>query len=283
MSNEAVSGQFAAVDGVGALINWTVTRSRPSVTARHSGTRGGRARRKGVGSWQGTMSGIGGLPPSLPGKLANFIGYSGPANSIEGGAGHRYSGTIIITDVTIKWDFSTNAIIAWDLSFVGHLGLTRGDGAAVVDATSTIEWESSLLPIKFDVVLAGDYAAFTDMTTVQLKITSDVVSFVNSSTANETGRRTSTLVDWELSIGLQRSDAPLAEGTELAIQAFTTDELFWELKYGRVREYSGITANRETGEIMSQTLVIEMSSNLEADGAIGVIKAPGDVQYWPTP
>jgi hypothetical protein len=282
MSNESVSGQFAAVDGVPGLMNWSVTRAKPSNAQKHSGTRGGTQRRRGVGSWTGAISGVGGLPPGLPGTPLAFLGYTGPGNNTEGGTGIRYSGTIYITDVTIKWDYTTNAIVGYDLNFVGHLGLTRSEGAAVVDSVSTIEVESSLCPLKYDAVLAGDYVPFSDVTTAQLKISSEVSSFVNSSTGNETGRRSSSLVDWEFSATIERTDNTLAEGTEITLQLHTTAALFWELKYGLVREYAGISADRTSGAIMSQTLVIEMSSNKQADGSLGFIKVPGGTQYWPT-
>lgn len=283
MSNESVSGQFAAVAGVPALGMWSVTRSRPSNAMKHSGTRGGTNRRPGIGSWQGSLSAKGGLPAGLPGAPLSFVGYSGPANHTEGGAGVRHSGTVYVTDVTIKWDFATNAVVGYDLNFVGHLGLTRTEGVAITDSTSTVEVPSSLCALKHDVGVTGDYTALTDMTTASLKISSEVASFVNSSTGNETGRRASALVDWEFSATIQRSDTILAEGAEVALQLFTTADLFWELKFGQVREYAGITANRESGEIISQTLVIEMASNRATTGALGSILVPGGAQYWPTP
>lgn len=283
MSDESVSGQFAAVNGVPGLMNWSVARAKPSTAQKHSGTRGGTQRRRGVGSWTGSISGVGGLPPGLPGAPLAFVGYTGPSNNTEGGDGIRYSGTIYITDVTVKWDYTTNAVVGYDLNFVGHLGLTRSSGVAIVDSVSTVEIESSLCPLKYDTVLAGDYVNFTDVTTAQLKISSEVASFVNSSTGNETGRRSSSLVDWEFSATIERTDNTLAEGTELTLQLYTTTALFWELKYGLVREYAGISADRTSGAIMSQTLVIEMASNKQADGSLGFIKVPGGTQYWPTP
>jgi hypothetical protein len=194
-----------------------------------------------------------------------------------------YSGSVYVTDVTIKWDYATNAVIGYDLNFVGHLVLTRSEAAAIVDATANVEVESSLCALKFDTALAGDYTPLTDITSAQLKISSEVMSFVNSSTGNETGRRASSLIDWEFQATIQRADNSLAEGTEVALQLFTTSSLFWELKYGLVREYAGVTANRESGEIISQTLVIEMESNKAADGSIGSILVPGGAIYWPTP
>lgn len=275
MADEAVSGQYAMVDGTAGLMQWNVARSRPSNAFKHSGTKGGTNRRKGVGSWQGGWTAQGGVPALLPGQSGTFIGYGGPSNHSMGGAGYRYSGFIFVTEVTINWDYTSNVPVSHTVAFVGHLGLARASGAALDDGIDGVEIESSICPMYFGA------AQILSMKTASLKITADVKSYVNSDTDNETGRRGGSNIDWEAQFVLERADNTLSEGARDILKMYTGAAVFWELKWGQFREYSGITANRETGDIISQTAVFEMASNSSSDGSIGYVKAPGVVDYWP--
>lgn len=281
MANESLSGQFAAIDSVPAIMQWAVSRTRPSNAFKHSGTKGGTNRRKGVGAWSGTWSAAGGVPAVLPGASASFIGYTAPTTGVENTNGERYSGTIICTEVLIKWDYTTNAIVSHDVSFVGHLGLTRADGAAVLDAVQTVEVESSLCPMKIGTIASP--TDLTDIKTAQLKITSDVKSYINSSTGNETGNRASSLLDWEAQFVIETTDGDMyVEGAEAeTLQMFVNATEFWDLRQAFFREMSGVTANRETGDIIDQTLTWEMASNKAADGALGTIIKPDLTTFWP--
>jgi hypothetical protein len=281
MSNESLSGQFAAIDGVPAIVSWNIARTRPSNAFKHSGTNGGTNRRKGVGSWSGGWTAKGGVPAVLPGASASFIGYTAPTTGVEGTDGFRYSGTIFVNEVTIRWDWTTNAVIDHDVSFLGHLGLTKASGTAVTDAVQTVEVESSLCAILAGTVAAP--TAITDMKTAQLKITSDVKPFVNSSTANETGHRGGKLIDWEAQIVVENTDGTLfTEGTEFeTLRMGVNAAQFWDLQQAFFREMSGVTANRETGDIIEQTLTFEMASNKAADGTLGAIVKPDTNNYWP--
>lgn len=275
MADEAVSGQYAVINGIPSVMNWSVQRSRPSNATRHSGTRGGKYRNKGVGSWQGSWSAKGPVPAVMPGQSFSFLGYGGPSDGTAGANGYRYSGTAIVTDVTIAWDYASNKIVDYQLNFVGHLGLTRSSGVAIEDTSTEVQIEPILCPMKWNDV------ALTDMVSAQLKIMADVPSYVNSSTNNETGRRASSMIDWEAQFVIQRTDNTIAEGDLQILKMYTSATEFYSLKWGIAREYGGITANRETGEIISQTLTIEMASN-NAAGTVGEIIMPDLSTYWPT-
>lgn len=274
MSDNAVSGQYAAINGVPSVVQWSVQRSRPSNGYRHSGTRGGRYRNKGVGSWQGSWTAKGGVPTVFPGQAFSFLGYGGPSNHTPGANGYRYSGNAVVTELTIMWDFTTNKVVEHSLSFVGDLGLTVSSGVAITDISEEYFPESIVCPMKWNNV------DLTDMVSAQLKITSDVPSYVNSSTNLETGRRASSMIDWEAQFVIQRNDRTISEGDLQILKMYINATEFYSLKWGLAREYSGITANRETGEIMSQTLTIEMASN-DGTGAIGEIILPDLSTLWP--
>lgn len=275
MADESISGQYGSITGVPTVMAWTIARTRPSNAFKHSGTGGGTNRRKGVGAWTGSWTAKGGLPAVMPGLSTAFVGFAGPSSGVKGTDGYRYSGTVFVTDVTIEWDYTTNSVISHTVNFVGHLGLTRASGITIDDASTVNEQTSSVCIMEHSAV------AISSIKTASLKISSDIKSYVNSDTGNETGRRGSGLIDWEAAFVIERTDATLVEGVQGVLKMYTSATLFYLLTYSRFREYSGITVNHETGEIISQTATFEMASNDETAGTVGSILVPGGATYWP--
>lgn len=281
MADESVSGQYGTISGVPTVMQWNIARTRPSNAFKHSGTSGGTNRRKGVGAWTGSWTAKGGLPAVMPGASAAFTGFAGPSSGVKGTNGVRFSGTVLVTDITIEWDWTTNAIVSHTVNFVGHLGLTRATGISLDDESTVAEVETILCPMEFSLPGVPSWAPILSMKTASLKISSDVKSYVNSDTVNETGRRGAGLIDWEASFVLERTDNTLAEGLQGVLRMYTSATLFYLLTWTRFREYSGITVNHESGDIISQTATFEMCSNDEVSGVVGSIIVPGGGIYWP--
>ena len=275
MADDAISGQYGSITGVGTVMQWSIARTRPSNAFKHSGTGGGTNRRKGVGAWTGSWTAKGGLPAVMPGLSTAFVGFAGPSSGVKGTDGFRYSGTVFVTDVTIEWDWSTNAVLSHTCNFVGHLGLTRATGVTIDDVSTVAEQTSSACIMEHSAV------SISSMKTASLKISSEIKSYVNSDTGNETGRRGSGLIDWEAAFVIERTDVTLTEGVQGVLKMYTSASLFYLLTYSRFREYSGITVNHETGDIISQTATFEMASNDETAGTVGSIVVPGGATYWP--
>jgi hypothetical protein len=278
MPDNSISGQLAAINGVSNVVDWSIQRSRPLNSFKTSATGGGTRRSPGVGSWQGSWRAKGALPSAMPGAAITFTGYAGPSDGVSGN-GFRYSGSAFVNQVVLNINFVTNEVVSHEVSFLGSLGLTVASGVAITDVTTPEEVAASQCGVTYN---AG--TALSDMTSVQLTITADVKQYVNSGTANETGRRGGKLIDWTCAIGVERTDRTLAEGLQLAdltivVGPGVNDK--YVLAFARVQEYSGFTANRETGDIIAQTLNLAMDSNKESDGTLGSIVIPGATTYWP--
>ena len=279
MGTESHSGEFAAVNGQAAVRKWNIARVLPLNEAKHSGTRGGTQRKKGVGSWTGGWTAEGGQPGVKPGEKFTFLGYSAPDNDTEGGTGTTYTGVAVVSSVTLTLDQTTNNIISHEVTFDGHLILTEtAGGAAIIDAVASIA--ECAVDTKIEYGATPD--EIEDWTTATLTFTANVPSFVNSSTAGETGRRETSDIDWTLSIGVEVTDSPLAEGLQLEdLKVYINSIEFWHLNYARVGTYSGFVADRETKAIIAQTLNIAMDSHKESDGSLGSIIMPDTTQLWP--
>lgn len=276
---QSLSGQFAAVNGVNGLRMWSINRTKPSSSAVSARGRGGRRRKPGVGSWNGSYTAEGAEPTVFPGQSFTFDGYTSPNDSVEGSTGVGYSGTAICNQLVLTFDQTANAFVNHQVSFVGHLGLTETAArAAIIDSTADDSMTTYGVVIK-------DGASTTlveDWTTLTLTFTAQIPSFVNSSTGLETGHRTTSDIDWTLAVVVERSDTPLAEGLQvLDLRIDLGSPGYWGLQFARVSEYSGLTVDRQTQTIISQTLNMAMDSNRDDTGAIGQIVRPDTTVMWP--
>ena len=272
------TGQFGTVNGHSYINTWNIQRTRALQTSKNSSGRGGTHRKCGVGSWQGGWNADGGAPTVFPGQQFAFAGYSAPDDDVEGSAGIVYSGQAVCNQLVITIDKSTDAIVSHAVSFLGHLGLTEASGAAALDAgTSMVECST---PTKIE--YGSTPVALADWTTATLTITANVASYVNSETAGETGRKKTSDIDWTMAINVERTDSPLAEGSQLEeLKVYVNATEFWHLNYARVQEYGGFTVDRSSNAILAQTLTLAMDAKKASDGSLGSILAPDTTQVWP--
>ena len=272
------SGQFGVVNNHSYIKDWNLQRTKPLQESKNSSGRGGTLRKCGIGSWQGGWNADGPEPSVFPGQSFSFAGYTAPDDDVEGSNGQVYSGTAVCNQLVLTIDKSQDSIISHNVSFLGHLGLTRADGAAVLDAgTDNIECST---PTKIE--YGGTPTLITDWTTAVLTITANVPQYINSETAGETGRKVTSDIDWNLAITVERTDAPIAEGTQLdTLKVFVNATEFWHLDFARVQEYGGLTIDRSSNAILSQVLTLAMDAKKESDGSLGQILAPSTTQVWP--
>lgn len=275
------SGKFATVNGISTVRNWTVVDdiTNPKFTA--SNTLGGTGRVSGIQSWSGSFGFFGGMPSVLPGEIFAFLGYTAPDDDISG-AGMRAAGNAVVDNVVITYNWANGDIISSVANFSGDLALAWASGAQIVDATAPDV--PSICGAKIET--SDDGAAFTvlpNVTQAVLTISAANQKYVNSSTNCWTGIKPGPI---DFTLAITREDNlinALAKGANKVIKLWhsATALDFWLLKWGKVKGFTGITANSETGEIIKHTVTLE--KNGFVGGSVGEVTAPGSVAYWPAP
>jgi hypothetical protein len=282
------SGKWAAIDGFDTVRQWTIADVEAPARGLASNTKFAPVRRKGVRSWTGSYQGFGGTPAMMPGQIAAFVGYGAPSNDISGN-GFRYSGNIMADSIDIVWNWRAAEIINHTVNFSGDLELAMGDGAEVVDNTVPDMPSVALaLAPQWKPALTGAFAPLSCASQITLRFIGTNPSYVNSCTVINgivwTGRRAGP-IDWTATI-VQDDDArvggvvPLI-GDDIELKLFIDGLQFWLLQFGHVRDYTGITANRETGAILSRTVNIDMTAYPQGGAVIGKVVKPDTTTWWP--
>lgn len=245
-----------------------------------SQTAGGSARTAGVRSWSGSANFYGGTPPVMPNEVISFEGLTAPDDDVEGNAGVHYSGSARVSSVEITWSFLGDDIILMNtVNFAGHLALTVGSDT-IADATTPEVYPVALCPIKWDTAGANTLANWTQCV---LTVTADIKPYVNSDTVVAgviwTGQEMGN-IDWAASITVQdtaRTGLPVI-GNDYDWELYQDATDYWDLQQGHVASYSGITVDRETGNIVEATINVMMSGHDLT--SVGRIRRPGDVADW---
>lgn len=273
------SGKFGAINGRSTVRNWNITDTMNAQTVRASNTRGGTGRRNGIESWSGQFSSFGATPVLMPGSLSAFAGYTAPDDDIEGGTGLAYTGDIMVNSLVVNWDWRGGSLLNHQHSFDGHLALAT-EQAVYADASAPDLPEICATKIQ----ISSDGIIWTDLdnvATATLTITNAIQSYVNSSTGCWTGRKAGP-IDYTLAIVLDDNARDvMVKKNNYQVRLYTTDTLFWSLKWVKVTEYSNITVDADTGAIIGATVNCAMNGHVA--GVIGSIRLPGAVaDWWPT-
>jgi len=272
------SGKHGVVNGQSTIRNWTIVDEMTPQKFVASNTAKGAARRNGINSWNGTFQGYGHSPVVLPGDIFAFIGYTAPNDDVSG-AGERASGNAIVDSLNINWNWQNGEIINHTINFSGHLGLTWASGAAVTDATDPTVPEVCGTKIEYSTDGMA-WAEMTDLLSASLTLTSENLAYVNSSTGCNTGRKKGNL-DWTLAIVQQdviRGAYAFDKGDDLQLRLWIDDTDYWELVWGKVRNFTNITVDIETGAIIQRTVNMEMNGHV--GGNLGSITLPGAMSAW---
>lgn len=285
-----ISGKFGVVNGVDTVRNWSIEDAHDVKTYVASNTKFGTGRKTSVESWSGSFSPYGHTPVWMPGDDFSFVGYTGPDSQLPGGTGLRYSGTARVGQVTVNWGWQGGEIINHQTNFSGHLALTAtAAGAAVSDLV--VPRVPTVIGTKIDYSTDGNvWTEWTNLLSATLTLTCALQAFVNSSTVVSgrlwTGQRPGPL-DWTLAVNEQDNRRSLfAKGDVLYLRLYVTASLYWELKWAKVINFTGLTVDQETGAIMQQTVNFGMDAfdptqtTYDPD-SIGHVLMPGGAQWWP--
>lgn len=279
------SGKFAAVNGKSSLGSWSVNDSQTSAVIKASNTNNGTARRVGVRAWTGTYKQYIDVPEVMPGESFTFLGFTCPEDDISTDGG-IVSGTAIVDSIVVTWNWETGEPINIVTNFSGDLAITYDTDTAPVDATDlTAPSLCGILPkyVKYSGTAATD-TTLANITQASLTISAGNASYVNSSTACNTGRKAGP-IDLQLSLTEQNTEQheDLQIGTEWQFKLYTTDTRFWWIKTGLIEGYSNFTVDRESNAMISRNLDISWNA-VPLDGhSTGAIILPGATQWFPTP
>jgi hypothetical protein len=281
------SGRFALVNGQSTNAGWSINDTAAPAEAVASNTAFAKARRRGVREWSGSFNMFGHQPFAMPGASFSFSGYTAPEN--DGfGLGLIYSGTALVNQLAVTWDWATGALISSQVDFVGHLALTTAQGAPPLDASvPVLEAIAISAGITCKDITKADvlYTAIPNVTNAVLTITNAIQEYVNSSTIVSgdlwKGRKAGT-IDWAVAITQQDNiRTQVAVADQVALKMFVDATTFWDLQYGIVKDFTGIQINRQTGAIIQQTINIDMDAVNINTGALGQIVQPNGTLFWP--
>lgn len=276
------SGKFAVVDGQSTVRNWQINDNMTPARFVASNTRGGTGRRRGPKSWTGSFGAYGGIPAVMPGEIFAFSGYTAPANDV-GGSGKLYQGDAIVDSLGLSWNFQSGELISYQIGFSGHLELTITDGVEA-DVSDPAAFEPCSAKLEYSNDSQGSsggssgFVEWDDIVQVNINITAANASYVNSSTNCWTGRKAGP-IDWTMSVTEQNDDrvADREKGEYLDLKMYIDATDFWWLRWGLVRDFTGLTVDRETGNIIQRTTNLDMNGFY---GDVGHIKLPGETTPW---
>lgn len=280
------SGKFGTLNDVSTVKNWSITDGHNQTPVVASNTRWGRARRRGVQFWNGNFAFSGKQPPVMPGEFFDFQGFTAPDDD-QAGPGQEYSGQAMCKQITMNWNWASGEIIGGSADFEGHLELTRTLAAPQIFDSSVPDLPE--IPggrPEYSIDDGANWLPWTNISTMVLTLSCDVQSYVNSGTIIDgeiwTGQSAGP-IDWNFAITEQDTARnKVTKGNQIMLRLYVTSVLFWEFKYGRVKDFTGITVNIDTGAIIQQTVNVEMDGVNEDDGTIGHIILPDTTTWWPS-
>lgn len=272
-----LSGKYGVVNGKTTTRQWSINDNHAPKRYRASNTKNGAGRRNGIRSWSGSFNQYGAVPSVMPGALFTFSGYTAPTTGVLGTNGLIYTGTAIVDSVVITWNWGSGDILSMVTNFSGHLDLASSEAGALTDATAPTVPPICGTKITYDDT--GD-VEWENLLQATLTISAENQSYVNSSTGCWTGK-TPGPIDWTASVTEQEVLRDILNiGDDYEFKFWVDDTDFWKLKWGKVKEFTGITVDMEGGGIIQRTVPLEMQGFAESNGAAGSITLPGAVSAW---
>lgn len=282
------SGKFGVVNGYSTVRNWAVVDTMTFQEIVASNTRGGKARRKAIHDWNGSFGGWGACPAVMPGVEFTFQGYTAPDDDTEGSAGVCYEGPAIVESVQIVWNWEAGEVINWTVTMAGNGRLTTSSDV-YEDVTDLDAPPVCGTKIEY---LDGDNGDGSDAHTewdnaaqATLNITAANLTYVNSSTI-ESGecwtKRKPGIIDWSLAVVEQDNiRTKFDKGDDLFIKLYANAVDYWHLAFAKVREFTGLTVDRETGAILAQTVNMDANMRRDSDDVFGFIRDCEGLEFWP--
>jgi hypothetical protein len=266
-----------AISGVRSIRKWSIddnSADAPRVVA--SNTKGGSTRVAGNLDWSGQYQAFGHTPAVMPGDSFTFKG------SIDGTKG--VSGAALCDSIEVTVDIEGGQVISHVARFSANGALAKGNVSATAD--TSVPNEPSSIGCKVQTADPSASPAFADLADVRqytLTITADNQSYVSSETAGQTQRKKGNY-DFQVSISRYTSD--FADGPQpnnvKHLKLFVNATEFWELKWARFIEDSGLEVDREGAGLVACTknAVMEGFTLVGSTPTAGHIKKPDTTTWW---
>jgi len=287
MAGGPYGGKWGVVNGVAEVRDWSINDAHDSKPYVDSATLFGHGRVRGIESWDGSYQHYGAVPVIMPGEIFQFVGYGAPLNFISGN-GWRYVGNALCESAVINWNWGAGDIISVQESFKGHLNLTEqgSSGAEVLDSSTPNPPTIACTKIQYSTDNGSNFVDWNSLLTAALTFSCALQEYVNSGTIVDDAGTCRIWkgyvpgpIDWKLAVTEQDVQRSLFKKSDnLVLRLFINGVNYYELKWGMVKDFTGISVNRETGAIVSQTVNIEMNG---FSGSTGHILMPNGTTYWP--
>jgi len=277
------SGKFAIVNGKSTMRGWTITHRSTNQPSVASNTRGGTFRLPGIRDWTGQVRLYGGMPAAMPNDVFTFTGFTAPDNDIGANpmTGEIYSGSCMVEQVVIRWNWASADPVNHEISFGANGALTLSDASQATDATAPqMAVLCGLHPTFIDVTGGSAAAQIPNVTDITLTIKAAVKPFVNSTTNNDTFRKAGP-IDFTLAVRVQDNLRVMAIDDVCEFILPIDGSRQFDIKWARVEEFSGLEVNRETGDIIAQTINASMAGYDFQNSALGSITLPDSTVWWP--
>lgn len=279
------TGSYGTIANVGGLRSWTITKTFANTKQVASNTKDGTNREQGPFDWSGSYSAYGHTPAYMPGEYVNLTLYKNPDAAGATATGEILSGIGLVNSVVITWDWKTNAPISHVVNFGGHGDLTESSGAPYTDASAPTFFPPCVGHVLN--VLTPTPKRVALVSQAVLTISKEMKTAVNSGSTTGTGKCTTKRypgsgIDWTLALTRDEGniDADLKEGQTVELKLYVDASNFWHLQWGLVGDQTGITVNRETGDVISYTNNIAMKA--AKAGVLGkIIKPAAGSNWWP--
>jgi hypothetical protein len=301
------SGTISTAGNLHTVKNWSLTVETSPPTYRASNTKLGTGRVAGRFDWSGTFEQITLAPDTMlwPGNEISIQLYTAPDSGIPESAGRVYTGTAIISEIALTWNWRDEEIPMTVISFQAASVLVEDVGTPPTDNT-IIPDPVSICGLKIKYYDKADPAVLQEWYNVaraELRFTAENTEVNNSSNYVPAGcyvDRTRGPIDFNLSI-LEDNDAMLNLGSSVAasvnhisiqdnpeIRLYTNSALstYWKLQWAHIMSVNDLTVDIETGKIIEQTVNLGMQGFRYTDEGddeqiTGQIVHPDTTVLWP--
>jgi hypothetical protein len=258
---------------------WGINSTADLKEAVCSASKGAKIRVAGNNDWNGNYTGYGAIPDVWPGDTIEFEGAI--AGSEESGVGAY--GDVMIGSIVINIDIENGEIINHVVNFASHGELTLGTVTVPADESVPDPATGSGMKVEVATDPFSSFNQINEVRTVALTFNKENQAYVSSGTAGQTKQVEGNLdAQLALTCYAKSSDGWATfpqPNTVYAVRVYTTDTLFWLIKFMRASELGGMDVDIEGNSIVGCS--INLGLNAFEGGVEGVIVDPAEATRWP--